>query len=87
MILRFTDTAGGLAAKNGRPEGFELAGADGVYHPAHAEIQMDSVVVWSDGIAVPETVRYAWTNYGAAGLYGASGLPAVPFRTDCQPVL
>lgn len=87
MILRFTDTAGGPAAKNGRPEGFELAGADGVYHPAHAEIQMDSVVVWSDGIAVPETVRYAWTNYGAAGLYGASGLPAVPFRTDCQPVL
>lgn len=86
LSLRFADTAGQLTVKGDTLEGFELAGADGAYHPARAEAGTDSVTVWSDEVPAPETVRYAWTNYGPAGLYNAAGLPAVPFRTDRQPI-
>jgi sialate O-acetylesterase len=38
-------------------------------------------VVWSDGIAKPQAVRYAWAAFPDANLYNGEGLPAVPFRT------
>ena len=67
-------------------EGFEVAGADGIYHPAHAKLSLDTVRVWSDQVAQPETVRYAWKNYIRGNLYNLAGLPAVPVRTDRLPV-
>lgn len=86
LEIRFSRTGGSLTVKGDALEGFEVAGADGVYHPARGTVQLDSVTVWSDAVAQPETVRYAWFNYGNANLYSAAGLAAAPFRTDTQPV-
>ena len=36
----------------------------------------------SEQVQEPVYVRYAWHNYCQADLYGESGLPAAPFRTD-----
>jgi sialate O-acetylesterase len=36
-------------------------------------------------VAEPEAARYAWQANPAAMLFNASGLPAVPFRTDDWP--
>lgn len=41
------------------------------------------MIVSSPQVASPVAVRYAWGNDPTrASLYGRSGLPAVPFRTD-----
>lgn len=86
LRLTFTNTAGGLVVRDGLAEGFELAGADGDYHEARAEVSLDTVRVWSGAVPEPETVRYAWKNYTYGNLYNLAGLPAVPVRTDRLPV-
>jgi len=65
--------------------GFQLSGADGVWHPAVAEIQGGSVLVWSDAVKDPKNVSYAWDNYPRVNLYNKEGLPAAPFRSDDLP--
>ena len=65
--------------------GFELAGADQVFHPADARIDGTTVVITSAAVAEPVAVRYAYRNAPIAGLFNAEGLPAAPFRTDTWP--
>jgi sialate O-acetylesterase len=83
-ILSFDSIGNGLAAKDG-PElrQFTIAGADGIYRSAKAEIRSGEVVVWSDEVPQPAHVRYAWaSNPQGANLYNAEGLPASPFQAD-----
>ncbi|MET0263387.1 MAG: sialate O-acetylesterase [Rariglobus sp.] len=65
--------------------GFELAGADQVFHPADARIDGATVIVTSAQVANPVAVRYAYRNAPVAGLFNSAGLPAAPFRTDTWP--
>ena len=64
--------------------GFAIAGPDGEYHFAEGRIEGDSVVVRSEAVARPRTVRYAWAAMPQATLINRAGLPAAPFRTDTQ---
>lgn len=88
MVLTFDHAEGGLCLKSGQPTGFEVAGADGHFVPARAEVHprnKKQVVVWSDEIANPTDVRYCFRNFAVGTLYDAYGLPAAPFRTDNYP--
>lgn len=88
-IISFTQTGGGLTAKgdaHGELKGFAIAGADGRYVWAKARIEDNRVVVYSDAVKSPVSVRYAWAdNPEGANLYNREGLPASPFRTDKLP--
>lgn len=66
----------------GTPAGFELAGADGVYHPARAVLTAGQVILRSAAVSAPKYARYAWTNCPDVTVYGRNGLPLAPFRTD-----
>lgn len=80
-------TAGGgrLVAMGGALRGFSLAGADGRFFPAQAEIDGDTVrVSLPAGPGKPTAVRYNWANCPEGNLFNAEGLPARPFRSD-QP--
>jgi sialate O-acetylesterase len=81
MRVKFAH-AQGLTARAKPVTGFEVAGADKVFHPASARIDGKTVVVSSPDVREPAAVRYAWTNSPEASLYNRAGLPAVPFRTD-----
>ncbi len=61
--------------------GFEIAGIDGEYKKADFILNDDKILVFSDEITEPVSVRYQWTNYGDVTLYGKNGLPVAPFRT------
>jgi len=80
-VLLF-DHAQGLTAKGEVLKGFEVAGADKVFHWAEAGIEGTRVVVSSPDVKDPVAVRYAWQDNPDAPLYNSAGLPAVPFRTD-----
>ncbi|MFA6960800.1 MAG: sialate O-acetylesterase [Opitutaceae bacterium] len=80
--ISFTEINGGLIAPQNELGGFELAGADKIFHAAEARIDGDTIVVSNTGITDPVAVRYAWRNAPLAGLFNKEGLPAVPFRTD-----
>ena len=85
--ITFQDVGGGLTTPGGAAlAGFAIAGEDGAFVAATAGISaLDTVVVSSNAVPAPKAVRYAWAqNPSAANLFGNSGLPAAPFRTD-QP--
>lgn len=81
--LYFKYTGSGLTVKGNKLETFEICGKDGVFYPAEAEIDNDSVVVYSKKVPQPSRVRYAWAdNPEKANLYNKEGLPASPFITQ-----
>ena len=71
-------------------QGFEVAGADKVFHKAKAEKfqahgndpRNAMIVVSSDEVKTPVAVRYCFRNFQLGNLKNAGGLPLFPFRTD-----
>ena len=65
-------------------EGFEIAGEDKIFYPAHAEIETKTtrLAVSCDKVQHPIAVRYAYKNYAKASVFSTYGIPVAPFRTD-----
>jgi len=82
VLVEFNHTAKGLVAKDGELKGFAIAGKDRQFHWAKARVEGKCVVVWSDQVASPVSVRYAWASNPDCNLFNSAGLPASPFRTD-----
>jgi sialate O-acetylesterase len=84
-LVSFTHVGSGLAGRDGRLEGFLLAGRDGKFVRAEALIAGDRVVVSSPKVPTPVSVRYGWERNPACTLINREGLPASPFRSDRWP--
>ncbi len=76
------DHAHGLHTEHGELTSFEIAGDDGIFHPAQATIDGDTILVKSPQVAAPRSARYGWANSPDCHLYNAAGLPASPFTTQ-----
>jgi len=83
--LHFDHTGSGLVARDGELKGFAVAGADGQFVWAEAQIDGETVIVSSADVTDPVAVRYAWANNPIISLFNREGLPASPFRTDDWP--
>src|SRR5258708_2595477 len=77
VTIAFAHTGAGLITNDGEePQEFAIAGADRKFVWAHAKIDGDKVVVWSDEIKDPKYVRYAWADDPVnPNLYNKEGLP------------
>jgi sialate O-acetylesterase len=85
--LSFNHVGGGLEARGGKLRGFAMAGEDGKFLWANAEIDGKTVVVSHAFIDNPVAVRYGWADYPIVNLFNREGLPASPFRTDDFPMV
>lgn len=82
MVISFENIGIGLDVVQ-KLKGFAIAGEDNHFVWANAEIQNNEVVVWSDQIAIPKSVRYAWAdNPQDANFRNKEGLPASPFTAE-----
>lgn len=80
--VEFDGTGSGLGTRDGEPPThFEVAGSDGVFHPAEAKIDGAAIVVRSTEVRSPEQVRFGWHQEAEPNLINAEGLPASPFTT------
>lgn len=61
------------------PLHLEVAGADGVYHPAAASIQGNTLRLSCPEVPHPVSARYAHWNWCVVNLFGENGLPLAPF--------
>ncbi|MDD4968824.1 MAG: sialate O-acetylesterase [Paludibacter sp.] len=81
--VTFTNTGSGLTSRNGKPiEGFSIAGSDGKFVEAKAEMIGNKVIISSPEVNKPLQVRFSWYESGNSNFMNAEGLPAVPFRSD-----
>jgi len=82
--------AEGLVQKGEVIHGFTIAGADGVFVPAIAQLKGEQLVVRSAEVSTPVAVRYHWSNWIApeeVNLFNGADLPLAPFRTDAFKVV
>ena len=71
-------------------QGFEVAGADRVFHPAKAThfwrpgggYWDETIMITSEEVKQPVAVRYCFKNFQLGNLKNGAGLPLFPFRTD-----
>ncbi len=88
ILIRFDTGAESMKSSDGQPlRNFQIAGADGVYHPATAILQPTHLEVSAPGVPAPLTVRYGWLpTPDHPNFVNSAGLPASPFRTDKELV-
>lgn len=85
IIVTVDNADGGLMTTEKNIPYFQIAGADGNYVAATAEIKGDQIIVQAKGIASPTTVRYCFTNSAVPTIFSKNGhLPLDPFRTDAK---
>lgn len=84
IILSFDNIGTGLATPNNDElRGFEIAGADKVFHSAKAIIKDNKIIVSSDTVQNPVAVHYGWADDDTViNLFNKEKFPASPFRTD-----
>ena len=81
LRLWFDHAGSGLELRNDG-KGFQVAGPDGRFHVAEAEVDGETVLVSSPHVERPIAARYAWAADPGVSLFNKEGLPASPFRTD-----
>jgi len=84
--IHFNNIGSGLVVKGKDIETLELAGIDGVYHPATGKIdkKTNTVLVESKDVKIPVNVRFSFSNNSVGNLFDSEGLPVAPFRTDSE---
>ncbi len=85
LMLTFDHCEQGLTSFGKPLTDFEIAGEDKIFYPAQAMIRNDKngvLIVWSDSVKNPVSVRYAFRNWAEGSLFNTQGLPASSFRTD-----
>jgi sialate O-acetylesterase len=81
--VTFSDTGSGLASRDEKPlSWFSIAGADGKFVPAKAEINGNKVIVSALEVPDPLLVRFGWNEAAQSNFINKEGLPAIPFRSD-----
>jgi len=83
--LTFDNAENGFYTAADTVTGFEIAGDDKKFYPATGKITSAGISVQSDKVKVPVAVRYAFTDWIVGQVYGTTGLPLTPFRTDDWP--
>ena len=81
--VKFEHTGGGLVARDGKAlTHFEIAGKDGIFHPAEAKIEGGSSVrISSAAVPEPRRARFAWSKVAIPNLMNKEGLQATAFHT------
>lgn len=89
VMIHFDNECGGLSRFTDI-KGFEVAGADKVFHKAKAEhfwqpgggYWDECVILTCPEVQKPVAVRYCFRNWQLGNLANQGGLPLFPFRTD-----
>ena len=76
---------GAAIAEEKEVRGFQIAGKNGVFHPATAKISGSRIQLSSKAVRHPIYARYAWSNFPVVNVFNSYDIPMVPFRTDRLP--
>lgn len=80
--IYFDHSEDGLVIKNNNDCCFEIAGSDRQFVKAKVVVEKNYLLVYSNAVAAPVAVRFAYHDTDQPALYNKAGLPASAFRTD-----
>ncbi len=84
--VSFDYTGSGLKTMDGKEiSHLTIAGEDKKFVAAKGIIEGDTIIVSSDAVKKPVSVRFGWSNTAEPNLANKEGLPASCFRTDNWP--
>lgn len=84
LIVSF-DYADSLCTSDGKqPSTFDIAEEEGMYYPATAVIEGNTVRLTSPEVKNPRYVRYGWQPFTRANLINGDALPASTFRGKAE---
>jgi len=79
--LTFSHITDTLVLKETDSQTCFLAGMDGIFYPAEVELTAsDTIRISSSSVDMPQSVKYAWYNYGEATWFTKNGLAVPSFR-------
>ncbi|MCP4480941.1 MAG: sulfatase-like hydrolase/transferase [Planctomycetaceae bacterium] len=87
LEIAFSSVGQGLKSADGkRVVHFEIAGEDGVFYPADAEVEHHLVRLSHEKVPQPIDARYAWHPFPEppVNLVNSAGYPASPFTTQSK---
>ena len=94
LVVRFSHVGEGLSGRSNsveprstaRLKWFEVAGTDGIWRAALADITAENeVAVYHPEVPDPAAVRFAWRETAQPNLFNSDGLPAYPFQLKLNP--
>lgn len=82
IVVELNNPTNKISCRGEQIEGFKIAGQDGVFTPAQAQIvDNNKIEVWSRQVKEPIQVRYCFDDTTLGNLQSETGLPVAPFRT------
>ena len=82
VILTFSHAEEGLICTGKVVKGLQIAGEDGVFVEAKANIKESRLIAYAQGIKRPVTVRYCFDDATVGNIFSKQGLPVAPFQKD-----
>lgn len=82
IVVKIRNAASGLTSGDKKPNGFMIAGADGIFYPADAVIGRQTVTLSAKEVKKPVAVRYGYGSALNANISSVNGIALKPFRTD-----
>lgn len=79
LVAEFDNGGAEIEVRGGTWNDVEVAGQDGVFHPARAEVTGNQARVTSSAVPEPRTLRYGWKPVFTPSLFNSAGLPTAPF--------
>jgi lysophospholipase L1-like esterase len=83
LHVRFNIFGSELHIKGGQWKDLEVAGDDGLFYPATAQINKSDAMVSCPQVRNPTALRYGWKPCFEPTLFNTEGLPGTPFYFVC----
>ncbi len=79
LRLKFETGDSPLVILDNKWNDVQVAGVDGVFHDATAQIRGNEALIASPDVAKPVAIRYGWKAQFVPSLFNTAGFPASPF--------
>ena len=84
LWVYFKNSEGLEIDKENKDSQFEIAGEDGIFHPAKVKLNNNVVRLSSKEVENPQYVRFSWGNKSTSNLFNEAGLPASSFLVEIE---